>query len=115
MNTNIKRRVCFLLAAVLTVALIAPAVLADNGEVHIKTADDLRDFSKKCQLDTFSEGLEVYLDADIDLAGEAFFPIPTFSGIFNGQGHSVSGFKLGTDGSHQGFSDLYRKAPKSSV
>ena len=38
-----------------------------------------------------------------DFGGEAIQPIPSFSGAFNGNGHSITNFTLATDGSHQGF------------
>ena len=98
-----KKRVMALLLTVLLTVGIAIPVAADNQVVHISTADDLREFARNCQLDSYSVGLSVLLDADIDLGGEAIQPIPSFSGAFNGNGHSISNFTLATDGSHQGF------------
>lgn len=61
-------------------------------EVYISNAEELKDFSRDCWLDTWSQNKKVYLTADIDLAGESFVSIPTFGGYFDGQGHTVSGF-----------------------
>ncbi len=61
-------------------------------EIYISNADELKDFSKNCWLDTWSQDKKVYLTADIDLTGENFVSIPTFGGYFDGQGHIVSGF-----------------------
>lgn len=80
-----------------------PAAAADNQVIHIVTAEDLRTFARNCQLDSYSVGLSVLLDEDIDMGGEAIQPIPSFSGAFNGNGHSITNFTLATDGSHQGF------------
>ena len=99
-----KKRVMALLLAVLLAAGIAiPAAAADNQVIHIVTAEDLRTFARNCQLDSYSVGLSVLLDEDIDMGGEAIQPIPSFSGAFNGNGHSITNFTLATDGSHQGF------------
>lgn len=61
-------------------------------EVYISNAEELKDFSQNCRLDTWSQNKKVYLTADIDLAGENFVSIPTFGGYFDGQGHTISGF-----------------------
>lgn len=61
-------------------------------EVYINNAEGLKNFSRDCWLDTWSQNKKVYLTADIDLAGENFVSIPTFGGYFDGQGHTVSGF-----------------------
>lgn len=61
-------------------------------EVYISNAVELKDFSKNCWLDTWSQNKKVFLTADIDLAGENFVSIPTFGGYFDGQGHTISGF-----------------------
>lgn len=100
---NKKRVMALLLAVVLAAGVAIPAASADNQVVHISTAEELRDFARNCQLDSYSVGLTVLLDADIDLGGEAIQPIPSFSGAFNGNGHSITNFSLATDGSHQGF------------
>ena len=100
---NKKRVMALLLAVLLAAGIAIPAASADNQVVHISTADELREFARSCQLDSYSVGLSVLLDADIDLEGEAIQPIPSFSGAFNGNGHSITNFTLATDGSHQGF------------
>lgn len=92
-----------LVAAVCLLAAVAVPAYADGRTVHIKTAEDLRELSRKCRLDTYSEKLTVVLDNDIDLSGEPFEPIATFSGSFEGGGHSITGVTLLTDGAHQGF------------
>lgn len=61
-------------------------------EVYISNAEELKDFSRDCWLDTWSQNKKVYLTEDIDLSGEGFVSIPTFGGYFDGQGHTVSGF-----------------------
>ena len=41
-------------------------------------------------------------DGDLDLGEAPIHPIPTFGGVFDGRGHSITGLRLATDGSNQG-------------
>lgn len=99
---KLKRLFAFVLALVLTAAIAVPSYAAGR-EVRIKSEDDLRKLAAKCRLDTYSENLTVYLDNDISLGNELFEPFATFSGVFDGRGHTISGVTLATDGAHQGF------------
>ena len=56
-----------------------------------------------CRLDSWSKNRTVYLDADLELTGSGFAGIPSFSGVFEGQGHTISGLSLVDDGSVIGF------------
>lgn len=91
-----------------TIQAVAPAATPEPTEVpiretiHIKTVDDLRSLVASCALDSYSIGLEVVLDNDLDLAGASGISIPIFSGRFEGGGHTVSGLML-TGGSNLGF------------
>lgn len=98
-----KRSLACLLAVLLLAALAVPTVFAESSTVHIADAGDLKQLAKNCTLDTWSEGLTVILDNDIDLEGEPLPPIPIFRGSFQGGGHTISNFALATDGSNQGF------------
>ena len=103
------------LAACLTAALLLgllPASAADGGAVEIRTAKQLCEFSRSCTLDTWSRGKTVTLAADIDLTGVDFAPVPTFGGVFDGGGHTVSGLSVRWDGSHQG---LFRYVQEGAV
>lgn len=77
-------------------SLIAPAALAAGtaDTIYLRTAEDLAGFSRNCTLDSWSQGKTVYLEADIDLTGVDFAPIPTFGGTFEGQGHTISGLSI---------------------
>lgn len=107
MKRNNRRILALLLALVLTGTMILPALAAGsrsgNAEIHIRTAQDLATFSRNCALDSWSVGKTVYLDADIDLGGIDFQPIPIFNGTFYGQGHTISGFSLSGSGDERGF------------
>ena len=81
-------------------------------EISIGTVEELIDFADKCRLDTWSVNKKVVLTDDISLLGKDFSGIPTFGGIFDGQGHTVSEFNV-TDGiSHLGF---FSKVQRSGV
>ena len=98
-----KRKIFSLfLAAALLLGLL-PCALAQDDILHISTVEDLKAFAVNCTLVEYSVGLKVQLDNDLDLEGKAFNPIPSFSGSFDGGGHTISNFVLATDGSHQGF------------
>lgn len=96
-----KRLPALILAVLLAAALVVPCVYAEGRIVHIGTADSLRSLAQKCRLDSYSRGITVVLDADIDLANEPFEPIGTFGGTFIGNGHTIYNFTPATDGTHQ--------------
>ena len=70
--------------------------------VVITTAQELLELAENCRLDSFSAGLVVSLEADIDLSATEFAGIPIFCGTFEGNGHTISGLELTEDGSVQG-------------
>lgn len=79
--------------------------------VYIENAEEFKDFSRDCWLDTWSQNKKVYLTQDIDLSGEGFVSIPTFGGYFDGQGHTISGFTVHKPISYVGlFNDTQRTA-----
>lgn len=79
--------------------------------VYIGNAEEFKDFSRDCWLDTWSQNKKVYLTQDIDLSGEGFVSIPTFGGYFDGQGHTISGFTVHKPISYVGlFNDTQRTA-----
>ena len=70
--------------------------------VHISTLEDLISFAKKCNLDTWSQNKIFVLDNDIDVSNTDFEPIPTFGGIFLGQGHVIKGLSLNSGSNYIG-------------
>ena len=104
MKQKTSKLLSLLLAAVLLLSLIAPVALAAGSAdtVYLRTAEDLTEFSQNCTLDSWSQGKTVYLEADIDLTGVDFTPIPTFGGTFEGQGHTISGLFLTGSGNVRG-------------
>ena len=69
----------------------------------VNDEEDLIQLAENCTLDTYSQGLKVILNADIQISDEKFKGIPTFGGEFNGRNYTISGVKLTRDGSTFGF------------
>ncbi len=65
----------------------------------INDEEDLIQLAQDCTLDTYSHGLKVILNNDIQINDENFRGIPTFGGEFNGKNYTISGVKLTHDGS----------------
>ena len=99
---RIQKWSALLMAVTLLFTLAAPAALAAESTVTIKTAGDLMELSRNCTLDTWSQGKTVILKNDLDLHGVDFTPIPTFSGTFQGNGHTISGLTLTGSGNVRG-------------
>lgn len=102
------------MVAVLLLSLVLPgaALAAETDTISIRTARDLAALSQKCWLNTWSRGKTVVLEADIDLSGVDFSPIPTFGGTFEGNGHTISGLSLSEGTSYQG---LFRYVQAGAV
>lgn len=62
--------------------------------ISIRSADDLLALADSCSLDTWSVGKLVVLEADIALNGASFLTIPSFGGVFDGNGHTISGLQI---------------------
>lgn len=75
---------------------------APGETLHISSVHRFLNFVEKCRLDSYSQNLTVYLEADLDLTDADFSGIPIFCGTFQGQGHTISGLTLTSDGSCQG-------------
>lgn len=97
-----KRLIGGLLALVLLFGAALPA-LARQQVVTLSNASDLLELAEKCRLDTYSQGLTVRLSQNIDLTGTDFAGIPIFCGRFEGDGHTISGFRVEHSGSGVGF------------
>ena len=94
---------CFLLCLMMPV-FADEAELAEQTEpteteivyetIYIENAEDLLELAENCRLDTWSQDKQVVLQADISLNETDFQPIPTFGGIFEGGGHTISGLSV---------------------
>lgn len=120
---NSKRLLCFLLGAALILQTPATAYAAetltyeqyrggsgysstlkeqDYAVVEISTEEDLRKLAENCVLDSWSRDKKVVLQNDIVLSMSSEFSIPTFAGIFDGNGYTISNVKLTGNGSAVG-------------
>ncbi len=72
--------------------------------IEIYTVEDLVELAGNCYIDSWSRNKSVTLMADIDLSDEEkFTAIPMFGGIFDGNGHTISGYNYTGDGYATGF------------
>lgn len=92
--------------------LCALPVSAADDTIAITGLADFLDFAQRCRLDTGSQNLTVILKADIDFSDTDFAGVPSFSGTFEGNHHTISGFSLQKDGSVQG---LFRYLTQTAV
>ena len=98
MNTelNFPRRLLAGLTALALLLMLALPVWAEGEEteklpVSINSVEDLLQLVADCRLDSWSEDRTVDLNTDLDLTGVDFAGIPTFSGTFDGNSHTISG------------------------
>ena len=108
---RMKRGSAAFLSLILCMTLLCPAFAyaqeSDGSTIHIQTQDDLRELAKNCRLDTWSQGKTVILDNNLTLdeTADEFLPFPTFGGIFEGNGHTISGLSLDGEDSRAGLFD----------
>lgn len=107
------------LSVVLAILILVSNVLSygvlaetDSNTIDIYTAEDLIKLSKECSLDTYSKNMIVKLANDIDLFNKDFSPIPSFSGIFDGNNHTIKGLNIDSNGSVKG---LFRYLEEDGV
>lgn len=83
--------------------LSATPLYAEGDIITVSDKSAFLRLAEKCTLDSWSIGKTVNLTADIDFSGDEFMPIPTFSGTFLGNGHTISGVNISKSGSNLGF------------
>ena len=81
-------------------------------ELSISNIEEFLAFAENCRLDRYSQNLIVYLEADVDLTNTKFESIPIFCGIFEGNGHTISGLDVSSHGSQVG---LFRRLTLTAV
>ena len=108
-----NRRFALLLAVIMVLSIAMPVFATETEEetetteateatqrsevfetIYVEDADDLMELAENCRLDTWSVGKLVILKADLSLDNVDFLPIPTFGGIFDGNGHMISGLHI---------------------
>ncbi len=119
MNKRIKAMLCGLICLLLAAAAL-PAFAAEADEsaaetgtvLTISTEEEFLAFAEACRLDSYSRGLTVSLESDLDLTGVPFESIPIFCGTFKGNSHTIRGLELTGEGSVQG---LFRYLTETAV
>lgn len=94
---NAVKRMMFILSLLAVLMFSVSALAAEDvswydaskTEFEISTADQLRGLSKLSADGTLKSGITIKLTKDIDLKNENFEPINEFSGVFDGQGHTI--------------------------
>ncbi|MBR6229513.1 MAG: hypothetical protein IKQ97_07230, partial [Eubacterium sp.] len=97
MRKMIRRTGAGLLSAVLLFGMIpvsVPAVAAGET-ITIASEEDLIALSENCRLDSWSRGKTVELTEDLDLRGCDYKAIPSFGGVFKGNGHTIRELNIG--------------------
>lgn len=90
-NKLLRRLTAALLAAVLTLSIALPVFASDDSDtIYINSVSDLLSLAKSCAYDQWSVGKTVVLQQDLSLEGMFWAPIPSFSGQFKGNGHTIS-------------------------
>ncbi|MGN0314245.1 MAG: GLUG motif-containing protein [Fusicatenibacter sp.] len=98
-QTKRDRMMTSLLAFVLLCASFfskVPTVFAaeESETIKITTAQEFSKLAEQCSLDTWSQGKTFVLQEDIALDDVEYTAIPTFGGVFDGNGHTISGLKI---------------------
>ncbi len=81
-------------------------------EITIGTTEEFLEFANNCRLDTWSVNKKITLTDDISLLGTDFIGIPSFGGIFDGAGHTISAFNVDKSMSYIG---LFTNVQKTGV
>lgn len=66
--------------------------LSLEDAIHITSLKEFQDMAESCVIDSWSKGKVFVLDNDLDFSTATFTPVPSFGGIFIGNGHTIKGF-----------------------
>lgn len=66
--------------------------------IEISSADELVQLAAKCHASSWSQNKYVVLTKDIDISQADFDNIASFNGIFDGQGHTITGYQYHGEG-----------------
>ncbi len=107
-----KRILCLILCVFLLSSAFLPVLATPEEEVPPQTEvvttvfisglESFLTFAENCRLDSYSRNLQVKLLCDIDLTGVDFSGVPIFCGTFLGNGYTISGLSITTEGSAVG-------------
>ena len=102
------RPAALLLCLLLTVQLLLQPVpvhaekAKEESSTPISGTEEFLRFASGCSSSAYSAGKRFSLEADIDLSGTDFQPVPWFGGVLEGNGHSIRGLLFDGAGSRQG-------------
>ncbi len=71
-------------------------------KVSIGTKEEFIEFAKNCMLDSWSRDKYFTLENDINLSGCTDISVPSFAGVFDGNGHTIGGISVRQNGSECG-------------
>ena len=81
---------------------MASQVGIQGESIEIHTAEEFAEFGRNCTSESFSKGKRFSLEADINLLEADFQPIAVFAGVFEGNGHTITGLSIHSSGSNLG-------------
>lgn len=106
-------------SAGLTVVLLASCVNTtafgaegQNTAVHIYDEGEFFLLAEQCRTETFSTGKTFYLENDLNLSGQEELFLPVMDGVFEGNGHQITGVSLQEEVSDYG---LFRYVGENGV
>lgn len=67
-------------------------------KIEIDSVEELIQLAKNCHVDAWSANKYVTLTQDINVFGSEFQNISVFNGVFDGNGHTISGFQYDGEG-----------------
>ena len=76
------------------ISFIASAEDNDENTVYISGNEDFLECAKNCTLDSYSKGKTFILRRDLIFTSDTFESVPSFGGVFDGGGHSISGVNI---------------------
>lgn len=97
-----NRKILSLLLAVILLLSISLPVMAEDGveqapvfeTIEITTSEEFWEFARNCVLDSWSQDKLILLRTDLNLGKSPLIPIPSFGGVFDGGGHSITGLEI---------------------
>lgn len=100
-NKIFKNTLSFILIFTILLSNLSLSFSKSNT-IYINSLEDLIEFSENASLDTYYNNKTLVLNTNISLLDIDYFSIPTFNGVFDGQGYTISDFSISTSGSVQG-------------
>ena len=99
-----KRGISFILVMLMVLCMVPSVALA--ADFNIDSLDDLLAFASDVNGGDNFSGKVVELNTDIDLHGITWTPLASFAGEFDGNGHTISNFKIDATSARGGFFNI---------